>query len=379
MYCMDIFTGPSTSYQPSEEVQFPRILWADPSKPKIPDIPEDFRLSTVPENSVEMDYLNAEYSRRFSSSSESFDSRIPSPQGTYSETSSVARWHTRSPQSYSNERQYNSMRSSLPTFNTHSSSKSLPKSSKPSNRKISFAVDSEVGNTLTPMQQCQCSASSHNSIPESLKDVPFIDNIDDPPSPTIDTNDLNKDEFNVVDESSKIEMAYKNQNEEYLSQEDSTSRKSVDSGFFNSVKKSFANFFSLKSSKSDLKKSPSASTETTKNVQNDVKNVQNNKNDNTNSNQLEVNVPAVASKNDNDELVIASNFIDECVDDDLAILPYKENHIDIVKEIEICTDFAESDVLEPDLKISWNNRKLKSSFNTNYTTVNETYKPIKMT
>ncbi|XP_077285274.1 phosphatidylinositol 4-phosphate 5-kinase 59B isoform X2 [Arctopsyche grandis] len=366
-------SGPSTSYQQSEEVQFPRILWADPSKPKIPDIPEDFRLSTVPENSVEMDYLNAEYSRRFSSSSESFDSRIPSPLGTYSDTSSVARWHTRSPQSYSNERQYNSMKDSLPTFKT------LPKSSKPSNRKISFAVDSEVGNLLTPIQQCQCSASSHNSIPESLKDVPFIDNVDDPPSLTTDSNDLKKDEIDVVDESAKIEMDHKNQNEEYLSQDDSTSRKSVDSGFFNSVKKSFANFFSLKSSKSDLKKSPSASTETTKIVQNDAKNVQNNKKDNTNPNQLEINVPAVTSKNDDGESVIPSNFIDECVDDDLAILPYKENHIDIAKEIEICTDFADSDVLEPDLNVSWNNRKMKSSFKTNHTTANETYKPIQMT
>lgn len=53
-------------------------------------------------------------------------------------------------------------------------------------------------------------------------------------------------------------------------------------------------------------------------------------------------------------------FEGECSNDDFAVIPYKENRINIMDDIEACTDFAENDDLEPNLEVSWKNRRLTS-------------------
>lgn len=53
-------------------------------------------------------------------------------------------------------------------------------------------------------------------------------------------------------------------------------------------------------------------------------------------------------------------FEGECSNDDFAVIPYKENRINIMEDIEACTDFAENDELEPNLEVSWKNRRLTS-------------------
>lgn len=53
-------------------------------------------------------------------------------------------------------------------------------------------------------------------------------------------------------------------------------------------------------------------------------------------------------------------FEGECSNDDFAVIPYKENRINIMDDIEACTDFAENDELEPNLEVSWTNRRLTS-------------------
>lgn len=369
---MAIFTGPSTSYQQQEAVQFPRVLWADPSKPKIFDAPEDSRLYTVPEIPVEMDCLSVDNSRRFSSSTDnSFDSRIPSPFGTYSDSSSVNRWMTRSPQSLNTDKRvYPINRGSLPAFHSNSGYKGSGRYSKSTPRKISFAVDDRSENSAPVYRKTLSTASSHNSIPESLKDVPFIDNVEEPPEnidETVVSEGLNSP-FVVVDNDPLTEL--KNDN----SQEDSVSRKSSDSGFFNSLKKSFANFFSGKSktdSSDDTSNSPKNVDKKT-NGENISLNVNNSMETKKNANDSN------SGNNENKAEQKDDDFVEECANDDIGIMPYKENRIDIVREIEICTSFAETDVLGPDLEISWNNKKLKSSYSTNRTNKTEVYKPIEI-
>lgn len=373
---MAIFTGPSTSYQQQEAVQFPRVLWADPSKPKIYDAIEDSRLYTVPEIPSEMDCLSVDNSRRFSSSTDtSFDSRIPSPFGAYSDSSSVNRWMTRSPQSLNAEKRLNPInRGSLPAFHSNSGYKGASRYSKSTPRKISFAVDDRVENNTPVYHKTLSTASSHNSIPESLKDVPFIDNVEESPENANENDNTKPEEPNspfVIVDNDPLTM-HKNDN----SQEDSVSRKSSDSGFFNSLKKSFTNFFSGKS------KTDSGNIDDVKNSDDKKQNGENVK-----QNSQSVDIPKEKNKiinNSNsllrnkEEQKNVNNIVEECANDDIVILPYKENCIDIARDIEICTDFAETDALEPDLEISWNNKKLKSSYSKNRTITNEVYKPIKI-